>query len=263
MYVACQEHSIVFYIWSDKLWATSLSYFIGLLTTFGFENVFVFKSWCHSIYIYDNYVGLYLSGIPIFISMHLSHMYLHAYAFSHVSCVIYYRVYYFYFYCTVYDISQQSSILHILYNYHPKILVLKTGWSLINCKDFTYVGKALGLTVYRLLIFCCDPITYFIISYILNDTVHISGLFCVIFKTFCLIVINWFILTKLIFLRSRNKSYFASQKLMHTPARRQPGASYAQRSPWHTKTGFRYARASGDKTLLGHLWPTDLVCEWY
>ena len=32
---------------------------------------------------------------------------------------------------------------------------------------------------------------YFIISYILNDTVHISGPICVIFKTFCLIVVNY------------------------------------------------------------------------
>ena len=72
---------------------------------------------------------------------------------------------------------------------------------------------------------------YFIISYILNDTVHISGSFCVIFKTFCLIVINYFILTEIIFLRFLNKSYFAPQKFMHTPASRQPGASYAQRSP--------------------------------
>ena len=40
---------------------------------------------------------------------------------------------------------------------------------------------------------------YFIISYLLNDTVRISGPFCVIFKTFCLIVINYFILTELIF----------------------------------------------------------------
>ena len=72
---------------------------------------------------------------------------------------------------------------------------------------------------------------YFIISYILNDTVHICGPFCVIFKTFCLIVINYFILTELISWRFLNKSYFAPQKLMHTPASRQPGASYAQRSP--------------------------------
>ena len=98
---------------------------------------------------------------------------------------------------------------------------------------------------------------YFIKSYILNDTVHITGPFCVIFKTFCLIVINKFILTELIFLRFRNKSYFAFQKLMHIPASRQPGASYAQRPPWHTKKGFRYVRSSGDETLLGHLWPTD------
>ena len=40
---------------------------------------------------------------------------------------------------------------------------------------------------------------YFIISYILNDTVHIPGPFCVIFKTFCLIVINYFILTDFFF----------------------------------------------------------------
>ena len=75
VYVAYQEHSIVFHTWSDKLWVTSLSYFIGLLRTVGFENVFVFKSWCHSIYIYDNFV--YLSGLSNFISMHLFYMYLH------------------------------------------------------------------------------------------------------------------------------------------------------------------------------------------
>ena len=46
-----------------------------------------------------------------------------------------------------YGIPHQSSILHILYNYHPEILVLKIGWSLINSKDFTFIGKALGLTV--------------------------------------------------------------------------------------------------------------------
>ena len=49
---------------------------------------------------------------------------------------------------------------------------------------------------------------------------------------------------------------------MHTPASRQQGASYAQRSLWHTKKGFRYARSSGDETLLGHLWPTDYV-DWF
>ena len=38
----------------------------------------------------------------------------------------------------------------------------------------------------------------FIISNILNYTVHISGPFCVIFKTFYLIVINYFILTELL-----------------------------------------------------------------
>ena len=157
MYVTCQEHSIVFHTWSDKLWAASSSYFIGLLSTIGFENVFVFKSWCHSIYIYDNYV--YLSGLPNLISMHLFHRYLHTNAFSQVSCVIYYRVYYYYFNFTVYGISQQSSILHISYNYLPKILVLKIGWTLINCKDFTCIGKALGLAVYCLLFFRCDPIT--------------------------------------------------------------------------------------------------------
>ena len=35
---------------------------------------------------------IYLSGLPNLISMHLFHMYLHTYAFSQVSCVIYYRV---------------------------------------------------------------------------------------------------------------------------------------------------------------------------
>ena len=44
---------------------------------------------------------------------------------------------------------------------------------------------------------------------------------------------------------------------MDTPVSRQPGANYAEKSPWHTKKGFRYARSSGDETLLGHLWPTD------
>ena len=86
----------------------------------------------------------------------------------------------------VYGISQQSSILHILYNYHPKILVLKIGRSLINCKYFTCMGKALGLTVYRLQISLWSNnltnVIYFIISYILNDT-DISGPFCVIYKT--------------------------------------------------------------------------------
>ena len=47
-------------------------------------------------------------------------------------------------------------------------------------------------------------------------------------KTFRLIAINEFILTELIFLRFLNKSYCAPQKLMHTPASRQPGARYAQ-----------------------------------
>ena len=59
---------------------------------------------------------------------------------------------------------------------------------------------------------------------------HKAGSFDVIFKTFCLIVINSFILTELISLRFHNKSYFAPQKLMHTPARRQTGASYMPRS---------------------------------
>ena len=59
----------------------------------------------------------------------------------------------------VYVISQQSSILHISYNHHPQILVLKTGRSSINCKDFTYVEKELGLTIYCLLIFRRYPIT--------------------------------------------------------------------------------------------------------
>ena len=122
------------------------------------------------------------------------------------------------------------------------------------------MGKSLGLTVYRLQISLWSNnltnVIYFIISFILNDTVHISGPFCVIFKTFCLNVINNFFLTEFFFLRFSNKLYFAPQKLMHTPASRQPGASYAQRSPWHTKKGFRYARLSGDETLHGHLWPT-------
>ena len=62
-----------------------LVYHIGLLNTIGFANVSVNT---HSIHIYDNYV--YLSGLPIFISMHLFPMYLHTYmyAFSQVSCVI-------------------------------------------------------------------------------------------------------------------------------------------------------------------------------
>ena len=92
VYVTYQEHSIVFHTWSDKLWVNSLSYFIGLLSTISFENVglFAFKSWCHSIYIYDNYV--YLSGLSHFISMHLFYMFFHTYAFYQVSCVIYYRV---------------------------------------------------------------------------------------------------------------------------------------------------------------------------
>ena len=92
-------------------------------------------------------------------------------------------------------------------------------------------------------------VIYQVIRYILNDTVHISGPFCVILKRF-FIVINFF-------LQFRNKHYFVSQKLMHTPASRQPGASYAPKSHWHTKKGFRYARSSGDEALLGYLWPTD------
>ena len=83
------------------------------------------------------------------------------------------------------------------------ILVQKIGWSLINCKDFTCMGKALGLTVYRLQISLWSNnltnVIYFIISYILNDTVHISGPFCVICKTCCFIVINNFILTNFFF----------------------------------------------------------------
>ena len=123
-----------------------------------FKMYLFLKSWCHSIYIYDN--DVFLSGLPNFISMHLFYMYFHTYAFYQVSCVIYYRVYYYYFDRTVYGISQQSSILHISFYYHPKILVLKIGWSSINCKDFICIGKAFGLPVYRLLIPRCDPITF-------------------------------------------------------------------------------------------------------
>ena len=96
--------------------------------------------------------------------------------------------------------------------------------------------------------------TYFIISYILNDTVHISGPFCVIFKTFCFIVINYFILTELIFWRFLNKSYFAPQKHLQADNR----VLGMPRGLLDTlKKVFRYARSSGDGTLLGHLWPTD------
>ena len=110
---------------------------------------------------------------------------------------------------------------------------------MINCKDFTCIRKALGLTVYRLQISLWSNnltnVIYFIIRYILNDTVLITGPFCVIFKTFCLNVINYFILKELIFLCFSNKSYFAPQKLMHTPASRQPGASYTRKATRHTK----------------------------
>ena len=83
----------------------------------------------------------------------------------------------------------------------------------------------------------------------------VSCIFHITFKTFCLIIINYYILTELICLRFRNKSYFAPQK--------QPGASYAQRSPGHAEKGFRYARSSGDETLLGHLWLTDYIDLYY
>ena len=115
-----------------------------------------------------------------------------------------------------YGISQQSSTLHILYNYHPKILVLKIGWSLINCKDFTCIGKALGLAVHRLQISLWSNnltnVIYIIISYILNDTVHISGPFCVIFKTFCLIVINYLFLRNYFFCSFVIINVFCSSK---------------------------------------------------
>ena len=48
------------------------AYLIGLLS---FEKIFVFKSWCYSICMYENYV--YLSGLPYFISMHLFYLYFH------------------------------------------------------------------------------------------------------------------------------------------------------------------------------------------
>ena len=130
----------------------SLSYVIGLVSTIGFKIVFVFKSWYHSIYIYNN--NVYLSGLPNFITMHLFYMYFHTYAFYQVLYTIKFIIL-----TAHYGISQQSSILHILFNYHSKILVLKIGWSFINCKDFTCIGKAFGLTVYRLLISRCDQIT--------------------------------------------------------------------------------------------------------
>ena len=69
---------------------------------------------------------------------------------------------------------------------HSTSLVLKIGRSLINCKDFTWIGKALGLTAYHLQISLWSNssanVIYFIISYILSNTVHISGPFCVIFQ---------------------------------------------------------------------------------
>ena len=56
----------------------------------GFENVFVLKADATvSIFMVILY---YLSGLPNFISIHLSYMYLHTYAFFQVSCVIYYWV---------------------------------------------------------------------------------------------------------------------------------------------------------------------------
>ena len=85
---------------------------------------------------------------------------------------------------------------------------------------------------------------------------HISGLFCVIFKTFCSISINLFFLTELCFCGFVINLILP---LKNSCTHRQPGASYAQRSPWHNKKGLRYARSSGDEILLGHLWPTDYV----
>ena len=72
-------------------------------------------------------------------------------------------------------------------------------------------------------------VIYFIISCILNDTVHISGTFYVSFKPCCLIVINYFILTDLFFCGIVINRILPLKT--HTPASRQPGASYAQRSP--------------------------------
>ena len=87
---------------------------------------------------------------------------------------------------------------------------------------------------YSLITSKCVPlpnVIYFIIGYILNDTVHISSPLCDIFKTFSLIVINYSILKELFFCGFVMNRIFPLQKLMHTPASRQPGASYAQRSP--------------------------------
>ena len=70
---------------------------------------------------------------------------------------------------------------------------------------------------------------YFIIGFILNGTVHISGPIYLILKMFCLIIINKTIMDELIVLPVRNKSHFAHPK-KHVSAGRQPGASYAQRS---------------------------------
>ena len=46
-------------------------------------------------------------------------------------------------------------------------------------------------------------------------------------KRFAQLLYNNLFSQKLFFLRFRNKSYFVPQKLMHTPASRQPAASYA------------------------------------
>ena len=79
---------------------------------------------------------------------------------------------------------------------------------MINCKDFTFIGTALGLTVYRLQISLWSnnltKVIYFIISYILNNTVHISGPFNVLFHCNKL-----FYSHGIIVVRFRNKSYFA------------------------------------------------------
>ena len=133
---------------------------------------------------------------------------------------------------------------------------------MINCKNFTCKGQALSLTVYQCLSFTnfvviqnLTIVIYFIISYILNDTVHISDPLCDIFKTFCLIVINYFILTELFFCGfGINRILPLKNSCTHLQA-----DNRVLVMPRHTKKGLRYARSSGDETLLGHLWPTDYI----
>ena len=46
---------------------------------------------------------------------------------------------------------------------------------------------------------------------------------------------------------------------MHIPASRRRVLIMPRGPLGLLKKGFRYARSSGDETLLGHLWPTDYI----